>query len=369
MKINKVFIGLFASTLLLCGCEKIDSDDITITNNEKTFFDITGYGVSNIEDIGVSGGLRVSSSFAYDSDDYSFLNTRFIKVDSTLQEVFNFSSTNDSGDDAIVLSITAKKKDAIEYFTMYISHKTHYLYFENDDHECYKSKNIIADKYINKLMNSNKDGEEYYLTVEGGTSVASGLPNSGYYVEGYKFMFRIEIVTDVSFYAYLNGEKLTPYIVGESLGDFDCYTFRMPSSNSTLTITSDPFFGKTDLKFDEIFYWVDNLTEENVKGIQIETAPIGVDPDSITPEVKYSEDERDIAYNLNIWKNAHLEQVSYDVDGGNYLDVTFFLKNETDYTLNTRNRYVLLPDFSRPRYFKIKDSFTDFFDIQYSSQI
>lgn len=372
MKIKQIFISLFASMLVLCGCDNSSGDGIVFTKDDKTFFDITNIAVSNIDGINVSKSIKASAAFRYKSDDYSFLNTRFTKVDSNIHDLFYETSTNNNNPErAIVLEIIAKEKNnssTIKTFSMFISYETHYLYYGDEElnnaNQCYRSKNAITDKYIDKLLNQDGDGDEYYLTVNGGSNIASGLPKSGYYVENHTFLFKIEIVTDVSFSAYLNNELLTPYKRGNSLGEYDCYSFEMPSENATLTITSDQFFVDRDYTFNELFYWVDYLTEENVKGIRIETGAIGVPRESANAVVKYSEDERDISYNLNILKNAPLEKATNDIEGGQYLKISFVLELN-EYTVETRNEYVDWYDFSSYQYFKIKDSFTDFFNIQY----
>lgn len=377
MKIRKVFIGLFASIFVLCGCENSKGEGLKFTSDDKTFFDITSFGVSSIEEIMVSSSIRQSAMFLYESNDYSFLETRFVKEELVENDVIGFSDTDYSVEkDAICLRIRSNVKNSelssFESINMYISYKDHYLYywdFSNETtKECYHSKYAIADKYIDKLLNNGHTGTQYYLTVDNqcDSNIAEWVPETGYYAENHKFVFKIEVVTDVSFIVYLNGETVQPFETGELVGDYDYYRVLMPEKDSTLAITSDHFYGKSEYKFNEIFSWVDNLNEGNVTRVKIETGPIGVDPETATSEEKFSEDERDISYNLNILKNATLEKATYDSEGGTYLKITFTLIGR-EYIIDTYNRYVLWNDFSSSAYFKFKDTFTDFFDIQYAS--
>lgn len=80
--------------------------------------------------------------------------------------------------------------------------------------------------------------------------------------------------------------------------------------------------------FAEVFSWVNAITKDTLKGVRIEDGYIGVNPETANPTIKYSEDERDIDYNLMVLETKPLIKTeNQDLDGGTYQLVTYILNN------------------------------------------
>lgn len=346
-------------------------------SNNATYYsfeNITSVSTSHIDSIGVSASVATSFAWQYKYDDYTFLDTKYVLVDYNIDNELITWPKSEEDDDAICLYIKTDVvlevyPERIVSFNAYISHKTHYLYFgraNGDANKAYRSLNKISDKYINKLNDKENKNGEYRLTVNASSDISPNAPTSGYYPKDYKFSFKVAIVTDVTFYVYLNDEKLISVKSDDSLGGYTYYEFLMPAENSVLSITGDRFAVDRDYTFAEVFYWANEITEENVVGIKIEDGYIGVNPAEAVAQVRYSEDKRDIEYNVNIIKNRILRPGSYNIDGGSYRKITFVMNN-TEIELETYNKYISWHDFSNSKMFVLKDSSEEFFDVRYAN--
>ena len=85
---SKLLIAILASTLLLSGCTAVDNGEY------YSFKDIAGIETSNIIDFKVSESIYTSFAWQYQYDDYSFLNTKYEKIDFSIKaEIFDNAGT------------------------------------------------------------------------------------------------------------------------------------------------------------------------------------------------------------------------------------------------------------------------------------
>ena len=141
----------------------------------------------------------------------------------------------------------------------------------------------------------------------------------------------------------------------------------MPALDSTLVITTNRFYLNKTYSFVEVFPYLRSVTKESLKGMRIETGYFGVNPEGRKPTIKYSEDKRDIEYNLDILNNQSL--LKYDenqpVDGGNYRKVTYILFSEGEYEIEIENSHVVYRDFSSYQMFRFDSTPTKMPDVFY----
>ena len=146
---NKLLITSLASTLFLSGCAAVDNGEY------YSFNDIAGIETSNIIDFKVSESIYTSFAWQYQYDDYSFLNTKYEKIDFSIKaEIFDKEPSD--GGDAITIhlmtDILLETYPTQNYsFNMYISYADYHLYYGSTIEgatNAYRSKNRIADKYI-----------------------------------------------------------------------------------------------------------------------------------------------------------------------------------------------------------------------------
>ena len=356
---RKTLIAAFVCLSLLSGCSK--NTDIF------SFADATGVEINNILSISVSLGVEYSSTQPYYGD-YSFLDTKYIKDDFNVYNEFLDYSKQES--DAICLHVTTdillETYPTQNYtFNLYISKSSHYLYYGVSSDYSFRSLNKISKSTINQLLKRNGDNDEYSLTANkpSNSNISPDFPSSGWYKKGTKISYKVEIVTDVTFYSYLNNEILQCYKDDGVLGGYKYYEFIMPEQGSTLTLTTDKYYVDREYHFNELFPWVSSLDEKNIKGIRIEDGYIGVNPETATPTISYSEDKRDISYNLSVL-NEPLKKANYDVAGGSYRKVYFILE-ESEYCISVNNGKILWNDFSSYQYFRFDRTPTISFAISY----
>lgn len=147
--------------------------------------------------------------------------------------------------------------------------------------------------------------EKYYLDAGGSFHLSPDFPKSGYYKVNQKISFKVMIVTDVTFYPFLNDEMLKSYKSDERLGGYEYYTFNMPGRDSVLAVSSNRFYANREYSFSEIFYTsyiLDN--RDKVKTVIINE--INDENDGATKEIARSEKQSDIDYNIDIIANAKL---------------------------------------------------------------
>ena len=365
---KRFLITLITSVLFISGCT-VDIDN----GDYSSFKDITSIETSNIIDFKVSESIYTSFAWQYQYDDYSFLNTKYEKVDFSIKaEIFDKEPSD--GGDAITIhlmtDILLETYPTQNYsFNMYISYADYHLYYGSTIEgatNAYRSKNRISDKYISLLKDQrNRDGA-YLLRVSGNSNASPDSPKTGHYAPGHKFSFKVEHVTDLTFYAYLNKELLTPVKDDGTLGGYSFYEFEMPSQDSALVITSDEFYVYRPYSFAEVFSWVNAITKDTLKGVRIEDGYIGINPETSNPTIKYSEDERDIDYNLMVLETEPLIKTENQyIDGGTYRLVTYILNNGAEYKITINNGHVIYRDFNSYQEFRFDSTPTNMPDVFY----
>lgn len=154
---------------------------------------------------------------------------------------------------------------------------------------------------------TTNNAKQFYLHVDSvDSSICPDLPKSGLYNEKDKISFKVKTVTDVTFYVFLNEERLFGW--GEEVvGGYMHYEFEMPSMESYLTINSDPYYQDREYAFNEVVYGVDYIIYNisNITSVSIQSHNLGVDDVVVT-----SYDKRDIEYNVKILKNEKLVKAS-----------------------------------------------------------
>lgn len=144
---KKNWVVLLLSLLALSGCHYDRGASFPLTA-------VIGTDVSHVTRINVSSGPWTSFAWSYPSNDYSFLNTRFVKMEFSICDEF-IGDYGDMKGGAMVLDIQTD----IDHFsaTMYLDRSTHYLYCGNEfegAQEAFRSKNQISDYYFG-LLNGN----------------------------------------------------------------------------------------------------------------------------------------------------------------------------------------------------------------------
>lgn len=198
---------------------------------------------------------------------------------------------------------------------------------------------------------TNNNVKQYYLHVDSvDSSICPDLPKSGLYNEKDKISFKVKTVTDVTFYAFLNEERLIGW--GEEVvGGYMHYEFEMPSMESYLTINSNLFYQDREYTFVEVISDVGVILaqKESIVSVQIVT-------EDITSEdvLVESYDKRDIDYNLNILQNEKLVKTSMPSksDYKHTKTIYFIYDNGNKSSI----RYIPVIDywdFSHPTFFKL----------------
>ena len=210
---------------------------------------------------------------------------------------------------------------------------------------------------------TNNNAKQYYLHVDDSVdpSICPDLPKSGLYNEKERISFKVKTVTDVTFYAFLNEERLLGW--GEEVvGGYIHYEFEMPSMESYLTINSNLFYQDREYTFNEVISDVGPILaqKEFIVSVQIVT-------EDITSEdvLEESYDQRDIDYNLNILQNEKLVKTSMPSksDYKHTKTIYFIYDNGNKSSI----RYIPVIDywdFSNPTFFKLANEEVSF-EIKY----
>ena len=70
---KRFLTAILVTTFLLNGC-------VTDNGNYSSFKDVTGVTISDINEFKISENITTSSAWQYQYDDYTFLNTKYVKV-------------------------------------------------------------------------------------------------------------------------------------------------------------------------------------------------------------------------------------------------------------------------------------------------
>lgn len=207
----------------------------------------------------------------------------------------------------------------------------------------------------------------YALTVQGDTDLCYDLPKSGYYTFGTEFKFRVAEVTDISFHAFINNIEILPSHEQQYKG-FQQFVFVMPDGNSTLTVTSDPFYVDREYPLKELVPWVSSLSRNQLEEVVLESGYGGMDPSKYQPEIQKSKDARDLDFNYLFLQKALFRKATrleVEIDGGIYFRVAYIKKDGNEYSLRLSNLFFLWQDFGNYQYFRLTNHSSVYPHIEY----
>lgn len=209
---------------------------------------------------------------------------------------------------------------------------------------------------------TNNNTKQYYLHVDNfDSSICPDLPKSGLYNEKDKISFKVKTVTDVTFYAFLNEERLFGW--GEEVvGGYIHYEFEMPSMESYLTINSNLFYQDREYTFNEVISDVGPILAQKEFIVSVQIVTEDITSEDVLVE---SYDKRDIDYNLNILQNEKLVKTSMPSksDYKHTKTIHFIYDNGNKSSI----RYIPVIDywdFSHPTFFKLANEEISF-EIKY----
>lgn len=196
--------------------------------------------------------------------------------------------------------------------------------------------------------------EFYRLTVNSvSEDICPDAPKQGQHAGLELIKFKILCVTDVTFYAFLDNERLTPVQEANRLGYYSYYEFLMPEHDATLTITSERYFVDKDYSLSEVSPV--GVSPSQVNKIKLEQGYIGVDPETANPTVTYSVDREDIEYNADITTGPYLVKSDDPMpQGGSYVTVTFYYNSGAESSITIENDMYIIRSFSGLQLFKFK---------------
>ena len=216
-------------------------------------------------------------------------------------------------------------------------------------------------------MSNDKDGIHYYLHVEGpGKEICPNLPKEGWYRKNKKITFKTTIVTDVSFYVFLNNEVLDCVRSGDHIGDYCYYEFKMPAQETFLAISSNRYYVSRDYSFSEVNFWADNIinSKSSIDEITIEEEDVFNESNN---NVVHSKDPRDIEYNVAILENEKLTRVLDEPskhDFAHTKKIVFIFDDGTEYTIDFFP-YIIYQEWAYNEYFTFANIECQGFMIKY----
>ena len=172
------------------------------------------------------------------------------------------------------------------------------------------------------------------------------------YKSGEKIRIELSSVTDVSFYVFVNDQKVeeSPY---DSVGKYGVFEFDMPNEKATVVVTSDKFYH-------QVFCYADTkeVVDSNVTNIQVRIS--GSDETGLATYYS-SSNAQDIK---NFKEVAHKEIKRSNANySSNSVECRIYLKNEytdgTDYIcyIDSFDNYLCNSgDFNGPEVFEFVDS-------------
>ena len=354
MNINKSFIFLPCLVLTLSSCG--DSFN-TLRELPVKEADLSAINLSHYEK---SKGAWDDKMTFTAREDIAYVYGKFAKTYTKEAKRSNYKTSEEDCEHIYILTLPRNEGEAVfaEVRFYVYSHTDGTMVLPNGD--AYAFYGNAYYQTFNEIKEHFQIAKQDYRLTVNGADVSPDAPESGQYKVGHLFSFKVEIVTDVTFHVFLDQEEVIKWKTDGILGGYDYFEFMMPSRDCTLTITGDKYFADRDYDFSELFFWAKWIDETNLKGIQTEDGYIGVDPETAETVVRYSEDERDLSYNLDIIKNGKLRKaIDYqEAEGGWYRKVTFFRDDETGFSFEILNgNYInLLLDWSSsPQAFEFVD--------------
>ena len=210
---------------------------------------------------------------------------------------------------------------------------------------CFCACSNSRENSINSSLNS--------LELTGNVDIISNKNDiKSAYKSGEKIRIELSSVTDVSFYVFVNDQKVeeSPY---DSVGKYGVFEFDMPNEKATVVVTSDKFYH-------QVFCYADtkSFADSNVTNIQVKIS--GSDETGLATYYT-SSDAQDIK---NFKEVAHKEIKRSNANySSNSVDRRIYLKNEytdgTDYIcfIDSFDNYLCNSgDFNGPEVFEFVDS-------------
>lgn len=152
---NKLFETFLTSALLLGGCA-------VGNGGYSSFEDITGVEISHIISLRVRESFYTSFAWQYQYDDYSFLNTKYEKVNFSIKNNLMDKQRSEGGDAISLEFITDMilETDPPQNYSiyMYLGYADYHLYYGSTIEgatETYRSNNKISNKYISMLKDQS----------------------------------------------------------------------------------------------------------------------------------------------------------------------------------------------------------------------
>lgn len=141
------------------------------------------------------------------------------------------------------------------------------------------------------------DNLNYYkLTITGFKDGLVEAPQEGLQKAGKELIIKSGIITDVGLFVFVNNQEIDM----EYSDEYWIFKFTMPECDTIVHITTDQFYGKNEYFFNELFYWADSLTTDNIKEIKISSRHTGTSPETFTINT-YTNDSNDISNILSIF--------------------------------------------------------------------
>ncbi|MCH5172417.1 MAG: hypothetical protein J1F31_06295 [Erysipelotrichales bacterium] len=200
-----------------------------------------------------------------------------------------------------------------------------------------------------------KDIPSYNLSVEFSDnyffSSLISCPKSGSYKAGTILEVRSGIIYDADIYVYLNNSMIDKIDENQEW----IYRFKMPDKESSLYITMDRFFGKSEYTFQYLFNWSNNIYEEtDITKIRYESEDSGESSD-ILIDVIYTEDRDDISLFYDLLQEPLVRYNGELKKEEQQTSITYYINNYAYELTIINNNIVYWWDFSSAAYFTFKN--------------
>lgn len=221
-------------------------------------------------------------------------------------------------------------------------------------------KTILLLGLLCTSLSSCDSGKSYHLEVLDyfNSDIIVTSLRTGDYKEGEVLQVVTHKLMDAGVYVYLNDKSIT----SREADNHWIFEFEMPSYDSTLVISADPYYLKDTFILDDFLMVDDFIKNGEVKEVRAEFGYVGVAPGSLN-QVYYSDNEDDLEKALSLFEEK-LERSDGQPSGGNYMLITYFPNDEYDYeqTYQITNNRISDGDFGRNNLFEFVNNVRGLFD-------
>ena len=197
---------------------------------------------------------------------------------------------------------------------------------------------------------SNDTNNIYPVTVKGLTEFLVE-PLEKEYKAGTEVVVKVHPITDVGIYVFMNNTKV-PKVNFDS--DYWEYQFVMPECATTIAITTDRFYGKTEANFSDLYSWVPGLSVDNVDKIVVTYNKNvgGLCFIRIETSIDF-EDKTNFLAILN--EKLEIYKPDTEINVSSSTSITFY-SNNRQYGIGFKDNLLFWSDgdFGPTKYFKIK---------------